>query len=264
VAAKSAKGSQLTALAAVEGVGVPKTTQLVRLVANVGSAAMASETSQFTALMASEALSKPSTSQLVALVAYATGVPERNTQRAWTFTLDTHTFYVLDLGTEQTLVYDLLTDQWARWETEGYPIWNAQLGAEWLDRTVCADVQSPAVFFLNPSGSLDQGFRPVRRKATAIIPSSSRNWTSLDALSVMASMGDAQDGFAGTAEMTIRYSDDQGQTFEDFDTITLSTTDTNDELLFLSMGSFNMPGRIILVEDLGGPVRIDSAQVVLR
>lgn len=235
------------------------------LVATVGPGAKAAQTSKTNALAATTGdQGIPRTSQMVALVAYGTGSPERNSQRAWFFNLDGHTHYVLDLGTTKTLVYDLLTDQWAEWQTEGFPVWNAQLGAEWLDRFVVADIQSPAFYTIDPAQHLDEGFRPVRRKVTGIIPSPSRNYTSMDALYVMASVGDAQTDFAGTAEMTLRFSDDQGQSFYDFATFTLSSTDDDEELLFRSLGSFNMPGRIIEIEDLGGPVRIDSAQVVLR
>jgi len=206
----------------------------------------------------------PRTSQVVALVAYGTGVPERNTQRSWAFDLDGHTFYVLDLGTEKTLVYDLMTEQWAEWGTEGYTIWNAQVGINWQDRIVAGDFQTPSVYTITPGGSLDEGFRAVRRKVTGILPSPSRNYTALDALYVMASVGDAQSNFAGTAEMTLRFSDDQGQSFFTFGVETLSTDDDDQELIYRSLGSYNMPGRIIEIEDLGGPVRIDSAQVVLR
>jgi len=35
--------------------------------------------------------------------------------RAWTFTIDGHDYYVLRLGTLETLVYDLHSDQWYVW-----------------------------------------------------------------------------------------------------------------------------------------------------
>jgi hypothetical protein len=265
MAASNAQTSQVVLPAALAGPGVPKTSGFYALVANVGPAALAAETTQVAAATAVTGdLTTPSTAQVDMLAAYATGVPERNTQRAWFYDLDGHTNYVLDLGTSRTLVFDLLTEQWSQYGTEGYDIWNAQLGIEWIDRTVCADVQSSAIFELDPREPLDEGFRALRRKATAIVPTPSRNYTAMDAIHLIASVGDAQSDFAGTAEMTLRISDDQGRSFEDVGTVTLSTTDDDQEITFLSLGSFNMPGRIVELEDLGGPVRIDSAQVVLR
>lgn len=35
--------------------------------------------------------------------------------RAWTYSADGHLFYVLNLGDENTFVYDLTSDQWTRW-----------------------------------------------------------------------------------------------------------------------------------------------------
>lgn len=265
MAALSARSNQIAALSGVSGTGVPSVSGFYALVATVGPAAEASLNSQFTALAAVNGdQTVPSTSQVAALVAYATGVPERSTQRAWTFDLDGHTYYVLDLGTDRTVVYDLLTDQWAQWATEGFNIWNAQVGINWQDRRVAGDIQTPAVYELDPREPLDEGFRALRRKVTGIIPSASRNYTALDALYVMASVGDAQGDFAGTAEMTLRFSDDQGQSFYTFGVETLSSDDDSQELIYRSLGSFNMPGRIIEIEDLGGPVRIDSAQIVVR
>ena len=256
---------QIAALSATVSQTLPLTSGFYALVATVGPAAETAQTPQVAAAAAvSSVKGVPLTSQAVALVAYSTGVPERNTQRAWSFDLDGHTQYVLDLGTDRTIVYDLMTEQWAQWGTEGYPVWNAQVGTNWQDRIVAGDFITPAIYEIKPTGSLDEGFRAVRRKVTGILPSASRNFTSMDALYVMASVGDAQDDFAGTAEMTLRFSDDQGQSFYTFGVETLSSTDDSQELLFRSLGSYNMPGRIIEIEDLGGPVRIDSAQVVLR
>ena len=37
--------------------------------------------------------------------------------RAWTFTLDGHNYYVLRLGTQETLVYDEHSQQWYTWSS---------------------------------------------------------------------------------------------------------------------------------------------------
>lgn len=246
------------------GVNPPQASLLALLVANVGPASEEQSTSQMAAVTARDGLTLPKTSQVVALTAYATSVPEDPSQRAWTFDLDGHTFYVLTLGDLGTVVYDFATDQWSQWGTEGYPVWNAEHGTMWRDQIVAADVQSPQVYVLDPTASLDQDFRPLRRKATAILPNNSLNYIAMDSLFVDASIGDGQTGFDGTATLTLRYSDDQGQNWITFGSEEVSSTDDSQVLMFRSVGSFRRPGRIIEIEDLGGPVRIDGVDVVLR
>lgn len=266
MAAQAGTSSQLLTLAAIAGVDPALTSQFVALVASVGPASEAQATSQLAAAAACDlsGRTRPATSQMVALVAYGTGVPEDPTQRAWAFELDGHTFYVLTLGELGTFVYDDATGHWSQWGTEGYPGWNAEVGTMWRDQIVAADIQTPQVYEIDPSASLDQDFRPLRRKATAIIPNSSLSHIAMDAVFVDASIGDGQTGFAATASLTLRYSDDQGQSWITFGTETVSSTDDSQVLMFRSLGSFRRPGRILEIEDLGGPVRIDGVDVVLR
>ena len=265
MAAIGAEASQLSALTATLGNNPAQMSQFALLVMNVGPASEEQSTSQTTALVSVNSdLGPPETSQIAQLVAYSTDVREDNTQRAWTFDLDGHVFYVLDLGTFGTWVYDLSTKEWVKWRTEGYPIWNAQLGTTKGDQIIAADFQTPQIFLVDPTLSLDEGFRPVRRAVTGILSTRARNFTAVDMFSVSASVGDAQDNFDGTAVMTLSFSDDQGQTYYTFGIETLSTTDTTQELLYQSLGAFNRPGRIFRIEDLGGPVRISGAEAWLR
>ena len=52
--------------------------------------------------------------------------------RAWTFTLDGHDFYVLRLGTAETLVYDLHTGEWHVWGSGTARLWRAYSGCNWI------------------------------------------------------------------------------------------------------------------------------------
>src|ERR1700761_7246620 len=80
----------------------------------------------------------PRTSDYYALVVYGTGVPEESRTRAWTFTLDGHTFYVLDLGPEGTFLYDVVTQQWCEFITDGYGGWNMKAGTMWQEGRIIA------------------------------------------------------------------------------------------------------------------------------
>jgi hypothetical protein len=265
MAARNARSSQVAALGGVSGNGVPRTSGFYALVASVGPTSRSAESSKINALAAVDSdLTVPSTSQVVALVAYGTGIREDNAQRAWAFDMDAHLMYVLALGTRGTWIYDLTMEEVYQWGTEGYPIWNAERGTMYGDRIVAADFQSPQIYELVFDEELDEGFRAVRRKVTGILPSSSRDYTTVNMLAVDASIGDGQTDFDGTAELTIKFSDDQGQSYLTFDTVTVSSTDDSQELLFHSLGGFNRPGRVFVIEDLGGPVRIGGADVWLE
>jgi hypothetical protein len=265
MAASRGQTSQVAALGGVSGRGIPLVSGVYALVANVGPAAVSAETMQTAAITAVDSnLTVPSTSQMAALVAYSTNIREDNTQRAWSFDMDGHHVYVLTLGTRGTWVYDLTLGEVYQWGTEGYPIWNAERGTMYGDRIVAADFQTPQIYEIVFNEELDEGFRAVRRKVTGILPSSSRDFTTVNMLAVDASVGDGQTDFAGTAELTVLFSDDQGQSYTTFGSVTISSTDDSQELLFHSLGGFNRPGRVFVIEDLGGPVRINGADVWLE
>jgi hypothetical protein len=64
-----------------------------------------------------------------------------STIRAWTYTLDGHTFYVLDLGEEGTFKYDKVTGEWSKHITSGYDTqWNVINGTMWGHRIVGGDL----------------------------------------------------------------------------------------------------------------------------
>jgi hypothetical protein len=53
------------------------------------------------------------------VLAYVRGRIQNPKLRAWTFTLDGHDFYVLRLGMDLTLVYDVYSEQWMDWDAFG-------------------------------------------------------------------------------------------------------------------------------------------------
>lgn len=196
------------------------------------------------------------------MVAYSTDIREDNTQRAWTFDLDGHTFYVLALGTQGTWVFDLVTQQWARWDTAGYPIWNAELGHVWdkQSRIIAADFQTPQIFEVDPTAFIDENFRPMTRTVTGFLEVRGRNGVSCDALYLQASAGAPQ---ADAPTMTLSMSDDQGQTFFDFDTVLVPNDNTDQFFDWRSLGTIGAPGRVFKVTDFGGPLRISGADVMV-
>ncbi len=204
-----------------------------------------------------------STSQFLALGVYGVGAPEDLRLRAWGFTMDGHRFYVLHLGEEGTFVYDLTTKQWAEWKTEGFDTgWNAYVGLNWGsdDRIVAADRQNPTVWLIDPETFRDEGFKDIRRTVTAIIPQSGFGWATHDSLQLYASVGDPS-APAPTIELT--FSDDQGVTYDaPADSIIVLVPGENTQQIdWMSLGSFQSPGRVIDITDYGGVGRIDRASV---
>jgi hypothetical protein len=135
--------SQLAALLVVPQIrqAASEVHQLAGLVVYAPPSTRQARTSQTAALVPYEIgkFTVPRTSQLALLVVYTTGVPDQSRSRAWSFVLDGHTMYVLNLGEEGTFVYDTVTQQWCKFETWGYNQWNviAELSAVILFRLRC-------------------------------------------------------------------------------------------------------------------------------
>lgn len=198
------------------------------------------------------------TSQMALVVAYAIGVPNQSRSRCWTFTLDGHIFYVLDLGPEGTYLYDKTTKQWCKWYGDGQPGWNMKNGTMWgTNRIIGGDAVTDQVWELDPSAVLDEGWRDIPHVVTGGLATRNRVYHSVEAFRVSASAGQL-DEVNGTT-MTLQYSDDQGQTWSKEFTITLEVADFSQEIAWRSLGSFNAPGRIFQITDIGGLIRIDGA-----
>lgn len=201
-------------------------------------------------------------SQQAVLVLYQIGIPDPPRARCWSFTLDGHTFFVMDLAAEGTFLYDTVTSQWCRFRTYGIDQWNFQNGCQWGNIVVGADLLTDEVWQQVPTKTLDEGWRDIAHAVTGGLTSRSRTYISCDALRLAASIGllDTLNG----ATMTLRFSDDQEATWSDPYTIDLIVDDFDGELAWRSLGSFMAPGRIFEITDLGGLIRIDGADAFLN
>lgn len=205
----------------------------------------------------------PRTSQLAALVVYSTAVPSQKRSRAWTFVLDGHTFYVLDLGPEGTFCYDQVTNQWCNFSTQGFaPQWNFVNGAMWGNRIVGGDMLSDAVNELVPTAVLDEGWRDIEHVVTGGISTRSRTYVGCDAVRVSGSFGQLDEVYGSV--MRLRYSDDQEETWSDYFDVDLILDDFDGEIAYRSLGSFMAPGRVFELSDSGGLIRIDGCDAFLN
>lgn len=197
-------------------------------------------------------------SQSALLMAWKTGVAGQTRQRAWTFDFDGHTFYVLDLAQEGTWVYDFTTEQWSKFETPGYGVWNLLNGFAWESNrmVVGGDSIYPIVNVLDPTTHLDDGWRPVEYKVTAGLSARDRDGKSMDSVRLGVSAGYMADPMP---TITMRFSDDNGATWSQDYPFQLVSGQYSQRVEWNSLGTFGIPGRVIEFSDQGGLVRIDGA-----
>lgn len=194
--------------------------------------------------------------------------PVVSVNRSWSYVLDGHTFYVLDLGAQGTFVYDQVTNQWSEFvtgtpATNGGPNlqWNMQNGCMWGTRIVGADLATSNIWEMAPGAVLDNDATQIAHVCTGGIPARSRTYVTCDAVRVSASFGYLDS--AGTVSFNLRYSDDQENTWSSYRSVTLTPGNYGAEIAWRSLGAFASPGRVFELSDVGGLIRIDGADAYL-
>lgn len=209
------------------------------------------------------------------IIAIFTGRVDDPSVRAWTFTLDGHDFYVLRLGTEETLIYDLLTEQWHVWSTGEELYWSLFTGVNWFGGNTFSDffgsnviVGSDAngsLFFLDPNKPSDDaavtGRDPVpfRRRVTSQLAIRGYDRARVYEVQLLGSVSQFDLGADNLVHLL--YSDDRGDNYISAGTVTTSPRDYDIRATWRSLGSFSSPGRLFQVEDFGALKRIDSLTV---
>ena len=195
--------------------------------------------------------------------------------RAWTFTLDGHDFYVLRLGTTETLVYDMTTDTWYNWGSGDTPLWSVYNGINWTDgngfaaeygsNVLVGSDSNGALFFLDPSQAFDNAAAegregvPFTRRVTGQLAYRGYERVSVYQTHLIGSVGELLDPDYNT--ITLSYSDDRGDTYLSAGTVTIADGDYDVRAVWRSLGSFSNPGRLFRLEDDGALARVDSLTV---
>lgn len=182
--------------------------------------------------------------------------------KGWGFDIDGHTFYVLNLGTQGTLVYDMASGRWAQWSTEGEDLWRLTCGLNWQDSPIGGDNTNGQLWDIDPSIGYDED--PTDASPTAFtrtlvggVPQKARSSTRCGGVYLSGNVGNTQ--LAGST-ITLRVSDDAGVTWVSCGDIT-PTTDSYEEFAWRSLGLIKAPGRLFEVSDDGATVRIDSLEM---
>jgi hypothetical protein len=195
--------------------------------------------------------------------------------RAWTFTLDGEDFYILRLGDTKTLVYGNASKEWVEWKNDTAPMWAVNIGTTWIggqslahqygSNIVVGDDSWGLLWFLNPlqpydnhpdpSNKIKQ--LPYTRMVTGQVVVRGREAVPCNTIFMTGdNYGITVTDF--TPAVTLQISDDQGKTFFDHDTITLTPDTTELPYEWYSMGSITQPGRLFRIVDNGVFARIDS------
>jgi hypothetical protein len=183
--------------------------------------------------------------------------PAISRKRAWTFTLDGHVFYVLDLGGQGTFLYDDSTGEWSQFVTASYNQWNLCNGTMWGQRIVGGDLLTTDIWEMQPGALFDNGSAEITHITTGGLIKRNRVFVSCDAFRLNCSFGQLDDVNGATIQLS--FSDDQGNTWVDMDTLSMVEGDTTGEVAWRSLGSFAAPGRIFRITDVGAFLRIDGA-----
>jgi hypothetical protein len=202
--------------------------------------------------------------------------------RAWTFTLDGHDFYVLQVGTFETLVYDLSTGEWFTWGSSDEATWRAKIGINWPGtgrlpgqygtNILVGDDSVGALYFLDPNYDRDdnatgdgrkQDF--IRRVTAQWVINSGYNFPPCYGVQAYGSIGatDALDPSDIPADLTVSltYSDDRGNSYVDAGTFTVATDNWDFRLNWQSLGSMRAPGRVFRMEDWGAMRAVDGFEI---
>lgn len=192
--------------------------------------------------------------------------------RAWTYTLDGHDYYVLRLGTTETLVFDTHSKSWSIFGSEDSSLWKPYHGINWQgayglaqsygSNVIVGDDGNGSLYFLNPRSYIDDSSvegalspRPFLREITGQVLSESYSRTPCFGVELSGSIGKSDSAVSTT--VTLLTSDDQGMNYTDHGTVTLPNEDYTARADWRSLGSFSMPGRLFKVRDYGALVRID-------
>lgn len=195
--------------------------------------------------------------------------------RVWGFPLDGHDIFVLRLGEDMTLIYDLTTGQWADWSGHDLPFWRAHIGQAWTGmgaallaeghttNVVAGDDNWGLLWTLAPEEGADQSPRadrppvPYERVVMGGVPAQMRDRVPCNGVYLTLSLGNPP--LVGTS-VTLRTSDDLGKTWADHGAITVEAGNYDQEFAWRSLGLIKHPGRIFSIED-NGVQRIGGADM---
>jgi len=215
------------------------------------------------------------------VLAYVRGRIQNPKLRAWTFTLDEHDFYVLRLGMDVTLVYDVYSEQWMDWDAFGENFWPVNCGFNWIggneilqpdkinsygSNVIVGDDSYGLLWILDPTLAYDQHPEAAMLPNEVYFPrviqgqviQTGREVLPCYAVWLTTDMG--APAYVG-AGVTLEISDDAGVTYDDMGTVDVTVGENSPELSWYSLGQITAPGRLFRITDDGAVARIDNMEM---
>ena len=163
-----------------------------------------------------------------------------DTLSQWSFRYNRHDFYVLS-SPLFTLVYDITSDLWARWDTYLLPYWVVQAGAQVNSTVYCGNVASNQLYKLD-EGVSDNGLQ-VLREISGFVGNYAKPVSCSEVVAYVNS------GWSPSYDiepfLELRWSDDLGATWSDYVSASLGNRgDFQRSVSFRSLGLITDPGRV--------------------
>ena len=156
---------------------------------------------------------------------------------AWTFSYDGHLLYVLRIPGQGSFAYDIPSQTWSEFASEGYDLWRPFVGCDATGGPICGDSESGAIWQLADISNDDGQIMRRTISATAPVKSSP---TRLDAITLDV-------GSEAACEWSIRWAD-ADEFLADQDWATLPAKAGSDTLNLRRCGAARSPYRTVEVE----------------
>lgn len=192
--------------------------------------------------------------------------------RAWGYTLDGHDNFVLRLGDNKTLIFDLSTESWSWWTSGEYNFWRANTGISASAGEAYTALGSPVIvgddtyghlWVLDPEQPYDDSAAdpadgaPVRFQREATGQVTTRQRRALPVYEVYLT-GDFGNPFQDGDTVTLEYSDNLGNNFVSAGAIATQDGNYKQQFSWRSLGQITQAGRIFKIKDDGAFARIES------
>lgn len=160
---------------------------------------------------------------------------------AWSFKWSGHAFYVLNIGGQGTFVCDSATSEWAEWGTYAETGWIAAVGCMSGTSVIVGSNSTGALYTLDDDVAED-ATGVVQRIFAALAPVNKA--TPCHNLLIEASTGQVAT-LATAPEVEMRYSDDYGNTWGDWEAVSLGEQgEYRVQPVWVGLGLMDAPGRV--------------------
>lgn len=176
--------------------------------------------------------------------------------RAWVFRYNRHDFYVISYDTG-TVVYDLTTQSWSKWDSFGVPSWRAHLGIQINEKVYAGDSVSGIIWEL-VDGVSDNG-DPIVREVSGFLLEQGFG-TVCNSVNLRINTGWSPE-YTETPELEMRFSDDYGFSWSNYIPANIGSKGNYEyDVVWRSLGTYNRPGREFQFRFSGlAKLRIDYA-----